>query len=235
MIKQTTNKFSPEVRSRAVRLVQEHRGEYASEWATIGSIAAKIDCTAETLRSWVRQAERDQGLLAGPTTDERERMKALERENRELRQATRSCARRLILPRRSSTAGSSHDRVHRRLPRHLRGRADLQSLADRPFDISRLCCPARRSRQAYLGSSQGAPALPDPCGKRRFLSQPLSLLQHIMWVVASRAAVLSVITGGGKWVEITTHADPLYQHLIVTAERKFWRCVESGDSERVNP
>ena len=55
-------------------------------------------------------------------------------------------------------------------------------------------------------------------------------LQHNMWVVAARSAVLSVITGGGKWVEITTHADPLYQHLIVTAERKFWRCVESGES-----
>ena len=54
-------------------------------------------------------------------------------------------------------------------------------------------------------------------------------LQHNMWVVAARNAVLSVITGGGKWVEITTHADPLYQHLIVTAERKFWRCVESGE------
>jgi predicted phage-related endonuclease len=55
-------------------------------------------------------------------------------------------------------------------------------------------------------------------------------LQHNMWVVAARSAVLSVITGGGKWVEITTHADPLYQHLIVTAEWKFWRCVESGES-----
>ncbi len=54
-------------------------------------------------------------------------------------------------------------------------------------------------------------------------------LQHNMWVVAARAAVLSVITGGGKWVEIKAHADPLYQHLIVTAERKFWRCVESGE------
>jgi predicted phage-related endonuclease len=54
-------------------------------------------------------------------------------------------------------------------------------------------------------------------------------LQHNMWVVASRSAVLSVITGGGKWVEIVAHADPLYQHLIVTAERKFWRCVESGE------
>jgi predicted phage-related endonuclease len=58
-------------------------------------------------------------------------------------------------------------------------------------------------------------------------------LQHNMWVVAARSAVLSVITGGGKWVEITTHADPLYQHLIVTAERKFWRCIESGEPPRL--
>ncbi len=58
-------------------------------------------------------------------------------------------------------------------------------------------------------------------------------LQHNMWVVAARSAVLSVITGGGKWVEITTHADPLYQHLIVTAEQKFWRCVESGETPRL--
>jgi predicted phage-related endonuclease len=55
-------------------------------------------------------------------------------------------------------------------------------------------------------------------------------LQHNMWVVATRNAVLSVITGGGKWVEIKIHADPLYQHLILTAERKFWRCVESGEA-----
>ena len=58
-------------------------------------------------------------------------------------------------------------------------------------------------------------------------------LQHNMWVIAARTAVLSVITGGGKWVEITAHADPLYQHLIVTAERKFWRCVESGEPPRL--
>jgi hypothetical protein len=54
-----------------------------------------------------------------------------------------------------------------------------------------------------------------------------------MWVVTARSAVLSVVTGGGKWVEIITHADPLYQHLIVTAERKFWRCVESGEPPRL--
>jgi predicted phage-related endonuclease len=58
-------------------------------------------------------------------------------------------------------------------------------------------------------------------------------LQHNMWVVVARSAVLSVITGGGKWVEIVAHADPLYQHLIVTAERKFWRCVESGEQPQL--
>jgi predicted phage-related endonuclease len=58
-------------------------------------------------------------------------------------------------------------------------------------------------------------------------------LQHNMWVVVARTAVLSVITGGGKWVEIVAHADPLYQHLIVTAERKFWRCVESGEQPQL--
>jgi predicted phage-related endonuclease len=58
-------------------------------------------------------------------------------------------------------------------------------------------------------------------------------LQHNMWVVAARTAVMSVITGGGKWVEIAIHADPLYQHLIVTAERKFWRCVENGETPQL--
>ena len=87
MTKKTSNRFSPEVRQRAVRMVLDHGGDHASQWAAIGSIAAKIGCTAETLRQWVRQAERDQGLRAGPTTDERERIKVLEREVRELRQA----------------------------------------------------------------------------------------------------------------------------------------------------
>jgi transposase len=87
MTKKSSNRFSPEVRQRAVRMVLDHGGDHASQWAAIGSIAAKIGCTAETLRQWVRQAERDQGLRAGPTTDERERIKVLEREVRELRQA----------------------------------------------------------------------------------------------------------------------------------------------------
>jgi predicted phage-related endonuclease len=58
-------------------------------------------------------------------------------------------------------------------------------------------------------------------------------LQHNMWVIASRSSVLSVITGGGKWVEIAVHADPLYQHLLLTAERKFWRCVQTGEPPRL--
>jgi transposase-like protein len=83
----TPNKYSPEVRERAVRMVFDHHAEHASQWAAILSIAPKIGCNPETLRSWVRQAERDQGLRAGLTTDERDRIKALEREVRELRQA----------------------------------------------------------------------------------------------------------------------------------------------------
>ena len=82
-----TPPYSPEIRARAVRMVLDHQGEHASQYAAISSIAGKIGCSAETLRNWVRQIERDQGLRAGPTTDERERIKALERENRELRQA----------------------------------------------------------------------------------------------------------------------------------------------------
>ena len=86
MTKKTTTKYSPEVRERAVRMVFEHQGEHASQWTAIGSIAAKIGCTAETLRGGGRQAERDQGKRAGSNSDDRERIKALEREVRELRQ-----------------------------------------------------------------------------------------------------------------------------------------------------
>jgi transposase len=83
----TSKRYSPEVRERAVRMVFEHQGEHDSQWAAIGSIAAKIGCTAETLRGWVRQAERDQGRRAGVTSNERDRLKELERENRELKRA----------------------------------------------------------------------------------------------------------------------------------------------------
>ena len=82
-----SKRYSPEVRERAVRLVFEHEHDYPSQWAAIRSIAEKMGCTAETLRKWVRRAERDQGRRAGTTTDERARIKELERENRELRRA----------------------------------------------------------------------------------------------------------------------------------------------------
>ncbi len=83
----TTKRYSPEVRERAVRMVFEHQSDHDSQWAAMESIASKIGCTAETLRKWVRRAERDQGIREGMTTDDRERLKALERENRELRRA----------------------------------------------------------------------------------------------------------------------------------------------------
>ncbi len=82
-----STRYSPEVRERAVRMVFEHQGEHESQWAAIESISAKIGCTAETLRKWVRRVECDRGLRAGVSSDERERLKALERENRELRRA----------------------------------------------------------------------------------------------------------------------------------------------------
>ena len=82
-----SNKFSPEVRERAVRMVQEHRGEYASLWAAIEAIALKIGCVPQTLNEWVKRDEVDTGARVGTTTFEHERMKALEREVKELRRA----------------------------------------------------------------------------------------------------------------------------------------------------
>ncbi len=83
----STTRYPQELRERAVRLVLEHKGEYPSEWAAIGSISAKLGMTRETLRRWVRRAQVDGGWLSGVTTTERERIRELERENRELRRA----------------------------------------------------------------------------------------------------------------------------------------------------
>jgi transposase len=82
-----STKFSPEVRERAVRMVHEHRGEYPSLWAAIESISAKIGCVPQTLNEWVKKSEIDSGTREGVTSDERERVKALEREVKELRRA----------------------------------------------------------------------------------------------------------------------------------------------------
>ena len=81
------SRYSPEIRERAVRLVLDQQQEHESQWAAIESVAGKIGCTAETLRRWVRQAERDLGKREGPSSTDRQRLKELERENRELRRA----------------------------------------------------------------------------------------------------------------------------------------------------
>ena len=81
------SRYSPEVRERAIRMVREHGSEHPSQWAAITSIASKLGCTPETLRRWVRQAERDTGQRSGLTTDERQRLRELEREVRELKRA----------------------------------------------------------------------------------------------------------------------------------------------------
>lgn len=144
--------FSPEVRERAVRMVVESRSQHESEWAAIVSIAAKIGCTGETLRKWVRQQQRDTGQREGMTTDEARRIKELEREVRELRKANEilKLASALLVPsgylrRRSSTADSSREGLHQSTPSSPRGRADLQSLAGRPVGLPASCRPATSS------------------------------------------------------------------------------------------
>jgi transposase len=105
MTSKTTNKFSIEVRARAVRMVQKHGGEYPSRWAAVVSVAGKIGCSAHTLNEWLNKAEVGSGKRAGVTTDVAKALKALERDNRELRQANEILRKAPhISPRRNSTA-----------------------------------------------------------------------------------------------------------------------------------
>ncbi len=132
-------RYSPEVRERAVRMVFEHEREHTSQWAAIVSIAGKIGCTPETLRTWVRRTEIDTGRRGGLTSDERAGMKELERENRELRRANE------ILRKASAFFAQAEldrrrrrdDLVHRCPPGGVRGRADLRGGTDRPIDLLR--------------------------------------------------------------------------------------------------
>ena len=147
----TTNNFSPEVRARAVRMVLDHASEHLSRWA---ALVAKIGCTPQTLYDWVKKAEIDSGRRAGVPTEMGDKLKALERRTVSFGRPMRSCARQApILRWRSSTAGPSHDRFHRRSSWGAWGRADLQGLADRPFDLPRPGGQAARSGQA-VGARQ---------------------------------------------------------------------------------
>src|SRR6202047_467631 len=150
MTSKMTNKFSPEVRARAVQMVLDHASDHPSRWAAVTSIAAKIGCTPQTLHDWVKKAEVDSGQRAGVPTDMADKLKALERENRE-RSANQTKPRKskaLFLRGGSPPAGTSHDRLHRRSSWGAWDRADLQGLADRPLDLPRPCGQAARSRQA---------------------------------------------------------------------------------------
>lgn len=112
-------RYAPEVRERAVRLVLDHQGEHSSQWAAINSIAVKIGCTPETLRKWVHRAESDQGIRGGMTSSDRERLKELERDNRELKRSNE-------ILRKASAYFAQTERD---------GQASLRRLADCPIDL----------------------------------------------------------------------------------------------------
>lgn len=150
------NKFSPEVRERAVRLVQEHRGEYPSQWAAVQSIAPKIGCSGYTLLKWVQLQEVEAGTRPGVPQAEQERIKALEREVKELRRANE------ILKSASAFFAQAaldrelkNKRLHRPASGPVWGRADLQGVAGRPVSLPAICCPMPQSGTAKPTSQEG--------------------------------------------------------------------------------
>lgn len=145
----TRNKFSPEVRERAVRMVGEHRADYGSEWEAMTSIAGKIGCTAETLRRWCREEASRRTVPAAQATDDKGRLKLLEHEVKELRRANEILRKAsAYFARRSSTAKANADVVHRRAPRGSGYRADLPGTGSRSVLLSAARPSAGRSRQA---------------------------------------------------------------------------------------
>jgi len=211
----TQKKYSPEVRERAVRRVHEHEREYPSQRAAMESMAGKIGCTAETLRKWVRQAERDQGKRSGLSTSERDRLKELEGENRELKRANEILRKasaffaQAELDWQAPCADGSDGRVHRRAPGRLRGRADLRSAADRPVGLLRT--PSQEGRSGALSASvsqgRGIVAGDQSSASREF--RRLWCPEGLVAAAARRTAggslysraidALSAITGRSAW------------------------------------
>jgi putative transposase len=175
----TTNKYSPEIRERGVRMVYDHQDEYESQWEAIRSIASKLGCRAETLRQWVRQSEINPGKRDGLASSEQARLKELERENRELKRANEilrkpvlslTKGQRRFSPRRSRAADRNNSVVYRREPRRSWGRADLC-----PVGICQQLPIAPSTYYNHKARIADPERLPIPRGHKERIKQDLQL------------------------------------------------------------